>query len=173
MPAPVDRSEVLELQFANPRARTPEVLAHKAQRAMRRPPPPDATSALQASGDRRETGVARALRYLRHEQPELAAAFDESSLRASAASERLGCRWCLAQLIASVHSLPPVRLSPQNAALLGGTCPNCPATSEAAWRRRKGLPPALPPDVAAKAAARRAVRMVRAALYASQPRRPR
>jgi hypothetical protein len=79
MPAPVDRSEVLELRFANPGARTPEVLARRAQRAMRRPPPPDATSALLAAGGRRETGAARALRYLRHEHPELAEAFDEAA----------------------------------------------------------------------------------------------
>jgi hypothetical protein len=171
MHAPVDRSEVLELRLPNPRARTPEALARKARQAMRKPPPPDATSALLASAGRREMPTARALRYLRHEHPELAEAFDEASLRASAAGKGWGCRWCLAELVASAHVLPAPRITPQNRALLGPECPKCPTSwTVGVYRRLQRRRPSPAEAAESRRVARQTVRMVRDVLYARQPR---
>ena len=174
MPAPVDRSDVLELQLPNPRARTPEVLARKARQAMRKPPPPDATSALLASAGRRETPTARALRYLRHEHPELVEAFDEASLRASAAGKGWGCRWCVAELVASAHVLPPPRVTAQNRALLGPECPRCPTSwATGFYRRMRRWRPSPAEAAESRRVAQQTVRMVRDVLYASESRRSR
>jgi hypothetical protein len=174
MPGFHDRSQVAELRLANPRARTPEALARRARQALRNPPPPDATSALAASAGRWESPPARALRYLRHEHPELAEAFDEASLRASAAGKGWGCRWCLAELVASAHVLPSPRVTPQGKALLGPECPKCPTSwTVGVYRRLQRRRPSPAEAAESRRVAQQTVRMVRDVLYASEPRRSR
>jgi hypothetical protein len=164
MPASVDRSDVLELQFVNPRARTPEALAASAARAMRHRPPPDRARYPQGTPP-----VVRALAELRWSQPHVAEAFDEASLRASAAGKGWGCRWCLAELVASAHGLPSPSNTPQARALLGPECPKCPTSwTVNVYRRLQRQRPSAAEVADGQFAARRAVRMVKAALH-SQP----
>jgi hypothetical protein len=158
MPAPVDRSHVLELQLVNPRARTPEALAASAARAMRWRPPPD-----RARYPHGTSSVARALAELRWSQPHVAESFDEASLRASAAGKGWGCRWCLAQLVASAHDLPSPRVTPQNRALLGKECPKCPTSWTIGVYRRLQRHRPSPAEVAeSRRVAQRVVREFRA-----------